>query len=103
MNGLELAECMKEIVERLERQPRFSLAWVLAYGLVLDRVRYVPVEQWPAAIEREAASLMREIAETNKLIKLRRCATVLRRLNAGLPLPARRRRARKGRKAKRAP
>ena len=102
MNGAELSEIMMRLVERFEREPRFSLAWTLAYGVVLPRVQFLPVEQWPQAIEEAEAMLVAEIRKTNDLARSRRRARGFANLNdriermlRGEKLPDTRRRRRK--------
>lgn len=74
MTGGELSTLMTRLVERLEREPRFSLAWEIAYGMVLRRVEYLPVEEWPAKIEEETKRVLEEIGRTNALARSRRRA-----------------------------
>lgn len=102
MNGGELSEIMMRVVERFEREPRFSLAWVLAYGVVLPRVRFLPLDEWPQAIAEAEAMLVDEIRKTNDLARSRRRARGFANLNdrierllRGEKLPDTRRRRRR--------
>lgn len=72
MNAGDLSDRMKPLVERLEREPRFSLAWTLAYCFVLPRVLYLPAEQWPAALDKATEELVAEIHKTNGVARIRR-------------------------------
>lgn len=77
MAHTDLHESMMRVVERLEREPRFSLAWMLAYGAVLPRVLYLPVEKVPEAIEEATKTLVDEIRKTASIAKYRRRARAM--------------------------
>ena len=72
MNLGELSDRMKPLVDRLEREPRFSLAFMLAYEYVMARVQYKPVEAWPKAIEMAAESLIAEVIKNRDVARIRR-------------------------------
>lgn len=72
MNGADLHDHMMRLVERIEREPRFSIAWTLAYGVVLPRVQFLPADQWPDAIEDATRVLLEEIRKTSSIAKHRR-------------------------------
>ncbi len=98
MNGQEFNERMMRLIERLEREPRFALAWELAYRVVLREVEFLPGENWPKTIEEASAKLITEIRETSSLARMRRRTRGINalldriaRLNRGEKLPDRRR------------
>ena len=106
MNGAELSARMGAIVDRLEREPRYSLAFVLAYDFVMTRISYLPAEEWEAAIEAATSALIDEVRKCNGLARIRRhsrgMAALMDRLGKiarGETVPDKRRR-RKRRRAK---
>lgn len=72
MSGVRYHEDMMRAVERIERESRFSIAWMLAYSAILPLVMDLPAEKVPEAIAQATKELVDEIRKTSSIAKHRR-------------------------------
>ena len=102
MSGLDLYKKSTPVVEWLERQPRHTLAWLLAQYTIVHRMFQDPISD-QRTFDDALTALRHEVAETKKMSRVvalrRRMERFTDAIASGRPLPIRRRK-RKSRRRK---
>ena len=103
MNGLDLYERTKLLADRLEKMPRFTLAFLLSQHVLFQALeRHADDASVEALMDSLAAKAVEECLQLNKTARMRSASRRMNRLLAQLQNPTPKRRRRKLRRAARA-